>query len=89
MEKIKEATPCFGAYSSQAASPLHLQPLTIPGLWDSADIQGLLWVSVDALCLSRQIKWAGTLYSAKHYERSKNDLDRPICFVFTSSWTRV
>lgn len=26
---------------------------------------------------------------AKHYERSKNDLDRPICFVFTSSWTRV
>lgn len=41
---MEETIPYLGAHSCQASS---LQPLTIPGFWDSAAIQGLLWVSVD------------------------------------------
>lgn len=39
MEKMEETIPHLGAHSPQASS---LQPLTMPGVWDSAAFQGLL-----------------------------------------------
>lgn len=74
MAKMEETIPYLGAHSPQASS---LQPFTMPGLWDSAAFQGLLWVSVGTLCLSRQMKRPMTQYSAKRCERSKSNLGRP------------